>query len=54
MNDETPIRTARTNRSGGRTARHAARSSKLSDSMRPVRAGMTGGKYKPLSDADVL
>jgi trimethylamine--corrinoid protein Co-methyltransferase len=54
MNDETPNRIARTNRSGGRAARHAARSSKLSDSMRPVRAGMTGGKYKPLSDADVL
>jgi trimethylamine--corrinoid protein Co-methyltransferase len=26
----------------------------LPDSLRPVRPGMTGGRYKPLSDADVL
>ncbi len=41
-------------RSGGRAARHAARSAPLSEEMRPVRAGLTGGTYKPLSDADVL
>lgn len=51
MNDETPIK--RAGRSGGRSARHAARAAALPDSMRPVRAGMTGGRYKPLSDADV-
>ncbi|SMX31438.1 trimethylamine methyltransferase family protein [Octadecabacter ascidiaceicola] len=54
MNDETHSRPARSNRSGGRAARHAARAAKLSDDMRPVRAGMTGGRYKPLSDTDVL
>lgn len=41
-------------RSGGRAARHAARTSALPHAMRPVRAGLTGGTYKPLSDADVL
>ncbi len=58
MNDETPIPPnrplARAARSGGRAARHAARAAKLSDDMRPVRAGLSGGQYKPLSDADVL
>lgn len=51
MNDQSP--TTRPARSGGRAARHAARAAKLSDDMRPVRPGMTGGTYKPLSDADV-
>lgn len=41
-------------RSGGRAARRAARAAKLPDSMRPVRAGMEGGSYKPLTDAQVL
>ncbi len=56
MNDETPITrtTARPNRTGGRAARHAARLAPLADDMRPVRGGMSGGTYKPLSDADVL
>ena len=40
-------------RSGGRSARHAARSAPLSDHIRPVRAGMEGGTLKPLSDADM-
>ncbi len=52
MNDETPIK--RSSRSGGRSARHAARTAALPDNMRPVRAGMTGGTYKPLSETDVL
>jgi trimethylamine--corrinoid protein Co-methyltransferase len=52
MNDETPIK--RSSRSGGRSARHAARAAALPDNMRPVRAGMTGGTYKPLSETDVL
>ena len=43
-----------TRRSGGRTARQALRSSKLSDGIRPIRPGMEGGTYKPLSDADVM
>ncbi|WP_296417480.1 trimethylamine methyltransferase family protein [Pseudooctadecabacter sp.] len=43
----------RGNRSGGRAARHAARAAKLSDDMRPIRPGMSGGTYKPLTEADV-
>ncbi|WP_377505821.1 trimethylamine methyltransferase family protein [Octadecabacter sp. R77987] len=45
--------TPRPTRSGGRAARHASRAAKLSDDMRPVRPGLSGGQYKPLSDADV-
>ncbi|MGR3661565.1 MAG: trimethylamine methyltransferase family protein [Paracoccaceae bacterium] len=41
-------------RSGGRAARLALRAEKLSEDMRPVRPGMSGGSYKPLSDADIL
>lgn len=41
-------------RSGGRTARRTARASSIPDSMRPVKPGMNGGTYLPLSDADVL
>ncbi|MBM2576700.1 trimethylamine methyltransferase family protein [Jannaschia sp. Os4] len=40
-------------RPGGRAARRAARAAALPDHMRPVRAGLTGGTYRPLSDADV-
>lgn len=40
-------------RSGGRAARVAARAAALPDDMRPVRPGLPGGKYKPLSEADV-
>lgn len=40
-------------RSGGRAARRAARSTALPDHLRPVRAGLKGGQYKPLSDADM-
>jgi trimethylamine--corrinoid protein Co-methyltransferase len=41
-------------RGGARAARRAARMAPLPDSLRPVRPGMSGGRYKPLSDADVL
>lgn len=40
-------------RSGGRAARRAARAAPLADSLRPIRPGMEGGRYNPLSDADV-
>ncbi len=40
-------------RSGGRAARTAKRSAPLPTDMRPVRAGMSGGRYKPLTDADM-
>ncbi len=42
-----------TSRSGGRAARRAARASALPDHLRPVRPGMEGGTYKPLSQQDV-
>ncbi len=48
--EETP---ARAGRSGGRSARRAVRAAPLSEDIKPVRAGMNGGEYKPLSDSDV-
>lgn len=47
MTDLSPTRT------GGRAARRAARSAPLADHLRPIRAGMEGGTYKPLSDTDM-
>ncbi|MEQ6203772.1 trimethylamine methyltransferase family protein [Sulfitobacter sp. HNIBRBA2951] len=41
-------------RSGGRAARRAARSAALPDNLRPVRAGLEGGGYAPLTEAEVL
>lgn len=41
-------------RTGGRSARRAARATALPDHLRPVRAGMEGGSLKALSDAEVL
>ena len=41
-------------RSGGRSARIMERSSPLPDSIKPVKAGMIGGTYNPLSKKDVL
>ncbi|MEJ6398747.1 trimethylamine methyltransferase family protein [Yoonia sp. 208BN28-4] len=43
----------RPSRSGGRAARHAMRAAPLSDDKRPIRPGMSGGTFRPLSDADV-
>ena len=40
-------------RAGGRNARQAARSAPLSKDIRPVRPGLEGGFYKPLSDTDM-
>ncbi|MDV7143299.1 trimethylamine methyltransferase family protein [Tropicimonas sp. TH_r6] len=40
-------------RSGGRAARTAARSQKLDVDKRPVRPGLPGGQYRPLSEVDV-
>ena len=44
----------RARRSGGRAARVAVRSAPLAEDMRPVRAGLSGGQYRPLSEASVL
>ncbi|NVK29809.1 MAG: trimethylamine methyltransferase family protein [Gammaproteobacteria bacterium] len=44
----------RRKRGGARAAMLAARRSALPKDMRPIRAGMEGGFYKPLSDAQIL
>jgi trimethylamine--corrinoid protein Co-methyltransferase len=40
-------------RSGGRSARRAARAAALPDHLRPVRPGMSGGQLSPLSATDL-
>lgn len=48
MNDLTPK-----SRTGGRAARRAARAAPLAEHLRPIRAGMSGGRYNPLTDIQV-
>lgn len=40
-------------RSGGRAARRAVRSAPVTDAMRAIRPGMEGGRYSPLTPAEV-
>ena len=40
-------------RRGGRAARRALRAAPIPEEQRPVQPGMEGGRYKPLSDAEV-
>ena len=40
-------------RSGGRAARVALRAAPLAEDVRPIRAGMKGGQYQPLTDEGV-
>jgi trimethylamine--corrinoid protein Co-methyltransferase len=47
MNDISP------RRSGGRAARRASRAAPLDKALRPIRPGMEGGFYKPLSQEDM-
>ena len=47
MNEQSP------RRSGGRAARRASRAAPLTEDLRPIRAGLEGGTYKPLSDAQI-
>ena len=44
---------ARARRSGGRANRVALRAAPLAENLRPVRAGMPGGQYKPLTEAGI-
>ena len=44
---------ARARRSGGRQARVAMRAAPLADDVKPVRPGLPGGQYKPLTEASV-
>ena len=41
-------------RRGGRATRTAMRAAPLTDDIKPVRPGMAAGRYKPLTDAEVL
>ncbi len=41
-------------RRGGREARRALRAAPLADHVRPVRPGLEGGRYRPLTDTDVI
>ena len=43
----------RATRSGGRRARQSLRAAPLADDIKPVRPGLEGTTYRPLSDADV-
>ncbi|MEM9342295.1 MAG: trimethylamine methyltransferase family protein [Pseudomonadota bacterium] len=43
----------RARRAGGRAARVSLRAAPLEEAKRPVRPGMTGGTYRPLTDADL-
>jgi len=47
------VNNRKTRRAGGRSSRQARRAAPLTRDMRPVRAGMEGGTYKPLSNAGV-
>lgn len=40
-------------RAGGRRARVALRNAPLAESVKPVRPGLSGGQYKPLTDKDI-
>lgn len=51
MTTETKTRPVR--RAGGREARKALRAAPLAEASRPIRAGLTGGRYKPFTDAEV-
>nr|WP_199743742.1 trimethylamine methyltransferase family protein [Pseudorhodobacter sp. E13] len=44
---------ARSGRAGGRASRVALRAAPLADDLRPVRPGLPGGQYKPLTEAGV-
>ena len=41
-------------RAGGRSARQALRSSPLAKELRPVKPGLIGGAYNPLSHEEIL
>jgi len=43
----------RSRRSGGRSARQAMRAAPLAENVRPIRPGLPGGAYNPLSEAGV-
>ena len=50
---DTLAKPAASRRSGGRAARRALREAPLAEDSRPVRAGLEGGRYRPLAHAEV-
>ena len=50
---ETDVSAKTSRRSGGRAARQSLRAAPLAENIRPVRAGLSGGQYRPLSEANV-
>ncbi len=50
MNEPAPTRSRR---SGGRAARHAMRAAPLADAIKPVKMGMSSGRYQPLSPSEI-
>ena len=48
LDEQDAVAMNRGRRSGGREARRAMRAAPLADDIRPVRAGLEGGRYKPL------
>lgn len=52
MNEQSTSR-QKPSRGGGRNARRAARAAALPDHLKPVRPGMEGGLYRPLSQPDM-
>ncbi|WP_425045330.1 trimethylamine methyltransferase family protein [Primorskyibacter sp. S87] len=53
MNEISRSSSPSASRSGGRAARRAARATALPDHLRPIRPGLEGGQYNPLSQADM-
>jgi len=53
LQDQDTIDPSRGRRSGGREARRAMRAAPLAEDVRPVRAGMEGGRYTPLARNDL-
>src|SRR3954451_20049599 len=53
LDDHEAAAATRTRRSGGREARRAMRAAPLAEDIRPVRAGLEGGRYKPLQENEL-
>ena len=51
--DEIAGRPSGARRSGGRSARHKARTAPLAKEIQPVHPGLLGGQYRPLTATDV-
>ena len=53
LDEQDAVAMNRGRRSGGREARRAMRAAPLADDIRPVRAGLEGGRYKPLTENEL-